>query len=308
MKKVLITGASGFIGRHCLPFLKERGFEICATSSKAQLDTTDIKWIHLDLLKSLSFKELMAQVAPTHLLHLAWNCEPRKCWNSVDNLNWLKKSTDLLEAFVQQGGARVVMAGTCAEYNWNASPIDETTMTHAPHSLYGSCKLALHLVLESFASQMGISHAWGRVFYLFGPHESSQRFVPVIIRGLLKKEPIPCSHGNQIRDFLHVTDVAEAFVALLDSQVKGAVNIGSGQGVTLLEVAKKITENLGGKDLLHFGALSAPLIDPPKIIANTTRLREELQWSPKYLLEEGLKQTISWWENEMISMRDDHVN
>ena len=103
MKKVLITGASGFIGRHCLPFLKRRGFEIYAISSKIQPDTAGIKWIHLDLLKLLSFKELMEQVAPTHLLHLAWNCEPGKCWNSVDNLSWLKKSVDLLEAFIQQG-------------------------------------------------------------------------------------------------------------------------------------------------------------------------------------------------------------
>ena len=81
------------------------------------------------------------------------------------------------------------MAGTCAEYDWNTSPIDETTLNHAPHSLYGSCKLALHLVLESFAKQMGVSHAWGRIFYLFGPYENAQRFVPAIIRGLLRRSP-----------------------------------------------------------------------------------------------------------------------
>lgn len=294
MKKVLVTGASGFIGRHCLPLLKKRGYEIYALSSKAIQSTNDIHWIQCDLLQSNFLHELLETIRPTYLLHLAWNATPGKFWTALDNLDWLKASISLLKAFVLQGGKRVVMAGTCAEYDWGASLLSEKETACLPHSLYGTSKLALHLLLQSLAQQIGFSQAWGRIFYLYGPHEYPQRFIPAIIKGLLQKAPIPCSHCNQIRDFLYVEDVADAFVTLLESEVQGAVNIASGVGISLKQVIKKLTEQLGGEELLQFGTLSPPPNDPAQMIATTQRLSDELQWRPRFTLEEGLMRTIHW--------------
>jgi nucleoside-diphosphate-sugar epimerase len=299
MKRVLVTGARGFIGRHCLPCLEKRNFEVYAISTEEQPSVSAVHWIQFDLLIHSS-KELLAQIKPTHLLHLAWNVTPGQFWTSRNNLEWVKSSIDLLEAFALQGGQRVVMAGTCAEYDWSASEFSEDRTPCNPHTLYGSCKLALNLILASLARQIGFSQAWGRIFYPYGPHEYPERLIPSVIRKLLHKELISCSHGNQIKDFLHVEDVACAFAALLDSELQGSVNIGSGKGVALKQVIEKITDQLQGRELIQFGAIPSLLKEPAELIADTRRLNEELQWSPRYSLEEGLHQTISWWKDEIV--------
>ncbi len=298
MKRVLVTGASGFIGRHSLPLLVEKGYEVYAVSSKASQEAIEgVHWIHFDLLGTGSMKEMVAKVSPSHLLHFAWVTTPGVLWRSADNLKWIKASIELLEAFAEQGGKRVVFSGTCAEYDWSSSEFEEQRTSCRPLTLYGSSKLALHLILDAFAKEIGFSQAWGRIFYLYGPHEYSERFVPSVIRGLLEKQPIPCSHGNQIRDFLYVKDVANAFVTLLDSDVQGVVNIASGIGVSLKQIIHKITTKLGDADLVRFGALESPMGDPDSLIASTTRLKDELGWRPQFSLEEGIEETISWWKN-----------
>ena len=300
MKKVLITGATGFIGKHSLSLLKNRGYEIHAISSKgAQPGSDGVNWIQTDLLSGDGFNELFAELRPSHLLHLAWTTEPGKYWTSKDNLSWLKVSIDLAQAFVLHGGKRAVFSGTCAEYDWNVSEFKEYVTLCLPQTLYGTCKLALQMVLEALAKEMGLSQAWGRVFHLYGPHEHPQRFVPVVIKGLLQNKPVPCSHGNQIRDFLHVQDVADALVALLDSEVQGIVNIGSGEGVTLKQVIHKITERLGGLDQIQFDALPTAKNDPDSLVPNTARLKDEVGWRPQFDLEKGLADTISWWEGKI---------
>ena len=300
MKKVLVTGASGFIGRHCLPLLKERGYDVYAISSKAPLAASDgIHWIQFDLLNNKNVKELMATIGPSHFLHFAWMTTPGKLWNSRDNLEWLKVSIDLIEAFALQGGKRAVFSGTCAEYDWSATEFVEGKTRCLPRTLYGSSKLALHLLTETLSKEFGFSQAWGRIFYLYGPHEYPQRFVPAVIRGLLQKTPIPCSHGNQIRDFLHVQDVADAFVTLLESEVEGVVNIGSGGGVSLKQVIEKITDRLGEHSLIKYDLMPVPQDDPHILVAYTKRLNEEVRWNPKYTLQEGIDEAIAWWKEEL---------
>ncbi|MBI3258647.1 MAG: NAD(P)-dependent oxidoreductase [Ignavibacteriae bacterium] len=298
MKRVLITGGTGFVGRHCIPFLKQRGFEVFALSSKPHLASPGITWMQCDLLSTPSLTKCMTLVAPTHLLHLAWNVIPGKFWTSPDNLKWLKVSIDLVEAFAEQGGKRIVAAGTCAEYDWNATEFSEAATICRPHSLYGACKSALHMILESLAMQKGFSQAWGRIFYLYGPHEYPERFIPSIIQGILEKKRVPCTHGNQIRDFLYVEDVASAFAALLESDVQGAVNIGSGEGIAVKDVVKIIGAYLEGTEFVNLGAIPLPLHEPSQMIANTSRLNGELHWKPKFCLENGLHHTVEWWKKE----------
>jgi nucleoside-diphosphate-sugar epimerase len=300
MKKVLVTGATGFIGRRSLPILKDRGYQVYAISSRRPAASSDgMQWIEFDLLGPHSIKELIKSIRPSHLLHFAWVTSPGKLWGAIENLQWLKASVDLIEAFALNGGQRAVFSGTCAEYDWGASTFIESQTPCHPRTVYGSSKLALHLVLQSLAKEMGFSQAWGRIFYLYGPNEYPQRFVPAVIRGLLQKVHIPCSHGNQIRDFLHVQDVADAFAALLDSQLEGTFNIGSGIGFSLKQIIEKITASLGGKDLVQFDAVAVPKDDPASIVASTKRLNDELHWKPRFTLEEGLNDTISWWKDEM---------
>ncbi len=298
MKRVLLTGATGFIGRQSIPFLRERGYEIHAVSSQPQpaTESSVAVWHQADLLNPAYTADLLANIQPTHLLHFAWYAVPGKYTTAAENLAWVQSSLALVQAFVQQGGQRVVMAGTCFEYDWQYGYCTEHVTPCAPNTLYGTCKHALAQMLQAYATQNGSSAAWGRIFFLYGPHEYPQRLVASIIRALLNHEPARSSHGKQIRDFLHVADVASAFVSLLDSPVTGEVNIASGEPVTLRDIIFCIADILGQRDLVRLGALPARAGEPPLLVADTRRLREEVGWSPTYDLEHGIRQTIEWWQ------------
>lgn len=300
MKKVLLTGGTGFIGRHTLRMLQDRGYEVHAISSKEVPSQSEgVHWSQVDLLNHEAVTSLVREIKPSHLLHIAWDVTHGKFWNSPSNLDWVQASLNLFQAFALNGGQRATVAGSCTEYDWSHSLCSEDTTPFNPSSLYGTCKRALHLILRAFSKEANISLAWGYIFYLFGPHEQENRFLPAIIRGSLLGKEIPCSHGKQLRDFLYVKDVAGGLVALLDSDLTGGVNIASGQGIMLRDLAAKAVAHHEGQALLKFGALNPPRNDPPELVADVTRLKEELKWQPQYTLEEGLKETVSWWEEEI---------
>jgi nucleoside-diphosphate-sugar epimerase len=299
MKRVLITGATGFIGQHCPPLLVARGYEVHAVSSRKIIaNESNIHWHQIDLLNFPQMAALIAEVQPSHLLHVAWYTVPGKYWTSTENLRWVQASIGLLQEFVRHGGQRVVMAGTCAEYDWRYGYCSEAVTPLAPTTLYGICKHSLQLMLAAFSRQAGLSTAWGRIFFLFGPHEHPDRLVAYVIRSLLRGEPARCSHGRQIRDFLHVQDVANAFVALLESGVSRPVNIASGQPVALRELIYEIAAKFNRDDLIQLGAVSTPPDEPPLLVADVRCLHDELGWTPKYDLDTGLEQTIDWWKHE----------
>jgi len=283
MKSVLVTGATGFIGRHTLSLLLEKGYEVHAVTSAEPLADApvDVQWHTANLLKSEDIDQLLQEVKPAHLLHFAWIATPGVYWTSPENEEWLEMGKYLFEEFVKHGGERIVGAGTCAEHN--------------PSTAYGQSKLALQEALGN----MDVSSAWGRIFYLYGPHEHPNRLASSVIQSLLKKERVACSHGKQIRDFLYVEDVASAFVALLESTVTGPVDIGSGEDSTVGSIIEVIAQQLDGMDSIDWGALPVPEDDIPRIVADVHRLQDEVQWSPSFLLDDGLKRTIRWWNYEI---------
>ena len=301
MKKVLVTGAGGFVGRHSLKTLVERGFDVHAIASKS-LPTvnSDCTWHLANLLDYTSIKELICQVKPTHLLHFAWCYSvPGQYWKSEDNFLWVQASLELLRQFREQGGERVVMGGTCAEYDWKYGYCSEFVTPRNPDTPYGICKNSLQEMLESYSKLTNLSSAWGRIFFPYGPYEYVDRLVASVICSLLKAEPARCSHGRQMRDFLYVQDVADAFVALLESDVTGPVNIGSGQPIAIKDIVYKIGEQIGRSDLIQLGAIPAGTNDTPLLVGDVTRLFQDVGWLPKFDLDTGLKQTIIWWEKQL---------
>jgi nucleoside-diphosphate-sugar epimerase len=133
------------------------------------------------------------------------------------------------------------------------------------------------------------------VFYAYGPYEHPNRLVASIIRSLLTGKPTTCLAGNLQRDFLHVYDVADALVTLLLSKVEGAINIGSGEAIAIADVVRRTAQLLGRAELVRVEATMPTEQNPPRIVADATRLRQELQWQPRFELGEGLMQTIRWY-------------
>jgi nucleoside-diphosphate-sugar epimerase len=338
-KRVLVSGAGGFIGRWSVPALLHLGYEVHAVlSGKGSREVPEqlqgAKLHFANLLDDLGVDELTREVRPSHLLHFAWIATPGVYWNSEENFRWLAASERLLRSFHAHGGSRVMMAGSCAEYDWSrvevcdelSSPLAKTkaaTLQGAgatPHDAataandavtatsdaaaavtrYAACKIALQAILADFGREERLSTAWGRIFFQFGPHEHPDRLVPSVIRNLLLNREAPCSHGRQIRSFLHVSDVGEAFAAVLDSELEGPVNIGSDERVSLADLVDRIGRQIGRPELLRLGARPAPPGEPSLLVPEIHRLRDEARWRPRFTLNEALGDTIAWWRGRLL--------
>jgi nucleoside-diphosphate-sugar epimerase len=296
MKRLLITGASGFLGRHCLSALSNEDFDVHATSRRppAASSTKPFSWHECDLLSRGASSKLLARLRPTHLLHLAWYAVPGSFWEAPQNHEWVRASKDLAEAFAENGGERLVGAGTCAEYGLHSGECAECSTPLNPESLYARCKATTQHDLAHVAKQSGISCAWARVFFLYGPYEDHRRVVPYVIRCLLSGREALCSNGDQLLDLLHAGDAASAFVAILSSDIQGPVNIGSGRGIRLNEALLEIARQTNGTELLRLGARPSPPA-PERIWANIGLLTGRTAWRPAVDLAEGIRQTIEWW-------------
>lgn len=287
MKRVLITGASGFIGRYCLPILAENNYEIYAGFHRRKIKTdTKINWINFDIHNLEQTKEIINDIKPTHLLHLAWYVEPGKHVNSDENIKWLNASLEMIKTFIDLGGQRVVTAGTCFELYTN--------------TLYGTCKESLGKVANAYGELNNISTAHGRIFHLYGPYEDKSRVITYVIKQLLDGNPANCSNGEQIRDFLYVVDVANAFVKILDSNVSGGIDIGSGQGGILKDIFKIIEWQTNTKGLVKLGMVQVSPNEPKEIVANSDILMKEVGWKPNYTIEKGIIETIEWWRENRV--------
>ena len=299
MKRVLLTGATGFIGRHVLRVLSGSEYEIHAVSTKTPDGIqSDVTWHRADLLDPGQVSKLIGDVGPTHLAHFAWYAAPGSYQSSLENFRWVQASLALLQAFALNGGQRAVLAGTCAEYDWKYGYCSELLTPLSHNTVYSTCKNSLRLMLDAFAAQVGLSVAWGRIFFLYGPYEHPDRLVSSAIRSALRGEPIRCSAPSHIRDFLYVQDVAEAFVGLLDSDVSGPVNVASGQPVRIRDIVLKIARKLGRQDDVEQNSTSMNKADSPFVVGDITRLRDAVGWRPRFDLDQGLESSISWWEKQ----------
>jgi nucleoside-diphosphate-sugar epimerase len=299
LNRALVTGATGFIGRQTLSRLAERGFDVHAVGRSAPpAATSKATWHIVDLLAPGAAERLVRAIRPSHLLHLAWFATPGEFWSSSENHRWVEASTTLIREFAAAGGERVVVAGTCAEYDWDTGVCVEGETPLEPATLYGHCKHVLYKRTQQLATEAGIAAAWGRIFFVYGPHEHPSRLVASVIGSLLRGEEARCSHGQQVRDFLHVADVADAFVSLVDSDAAGPLNIASGSCTRVRHLVELVAAAIGRRDLLRFGAVPTPPGEPPVLVADVRRLREELAWVPGFTLEEGVMQTVEWWRKE----------
>jgi len=303
MKKLLLTGASGFIGAPCVELLLARGFEVHAVARRALgLERENVIEHQLDLLDQSTHQALLERVQPTHLLHMAWTTKPPfetskdgKVRGTLDHYDWVTASLSLVRAFSEVGGKRLVVCGSSAEYDWSYGYCSERLTATTPDTLYGASKHALRVLVEALVRDRQLSAAWPRIFFCYGPGELPRRLVPSVILSLLANKPALCSHGNQIRDYLHVQDVAEALVQLLDSPVEGPVNVASGQAIALRDVLLPIGELMGKGELIRLGAIPARANDQPLVVGNNQRLVSELGWQQQVELKTGLRQTIDWW-------------
>ncbi len=292
--RVLLTGTSGFIGSHVARALVAAGDEVFALARTPELPRRvkdldgRLDLLTADVTDAAAIARAIDRAKPETCIHLAWYAEPGKYLHANENLALVSATLRLAERLRAAGCRRFVGAGTCFEYDTSLGWLSETSPT-APKSVYAASKLALFQILDQWSPPM--SFAWARFFYQYGPTEADARLVPHVIRALAAGGTADVTAGEQVRDFLHVADVAGAVCAIAKSELTGAVNVGSGVPVTVRELVTTLADLARARERLRLGALPYREGDPMFVCANVAKLART-GFRPRFDLESGLRDTL----------------
>ncbi len=295
-RKILLTGASGFIGSQVLAELLRRGYEVHATVHCGDLPEHPGLTAHqLDLLDVRAVDDFMARGNFTHLLHLAWYVGKGYRMNIL-NMEWLSASLQLLQSFAQHGGQHFLGGGSCVEYEYKYGFLREDITPTSSDTLYGGGKNSLFRMSRIFCAHTGVRFQWARIFNCYGPGEQSYHIIPSVIRPCLRGKDVRVSDGRKYRDYLHVEDTARGIVDVFESDLGGVVNVCSGKPAQLRTIVEEITELTAYKGQILWGTVPDTSDNAPFAVGDNSRLRA-IGWQPKYDLASGLQQTINWWKH-----------
>lgn len=286
--RVLVTGASGFLGTHFLQRLLTEKADLHAVNRRGVGPHADrVTWHAADLLDPTASSDLIAHVRPTHLLHNAWMAVPGLFWSDPSNTQWLDAGKALVRAFRSHGGNRFLGIGTCAEYDWDGDRYVEDETPIRPATLYGRSKAEMWEAVQEI-SENTFSAAWMRVFLPYGPGDSEQRLVRSVISSLRSGDEVALGSGNQLRDFIWAPDIADLAATIFASSETGAFNAGTGIGTSVRAVAEYLGRSIGRPDLLKFGARPDPVSEPAALVADLSKVRETFGWTAKTDVFSGL--------------------
>ena len=294
--KVLLTGGAGFVGARVAAGLVRRGHKVAlllrpsTATHRISALLPIVKVICCDLGAIQLVEKQIVDFEPECCLHFAWYAEPGKYLDSEANFDSLFHTVSLMRFLAERGCGSFVGAGTCAEYVPTENRMREDSPV-APSTLYAASKLSALMLGQQYAHLRKINFAWGRIFLLYGSGEDQRRAIPSAIRKLRAGEVFNATEGLQLRDFLHVDDVASAFLALCEARADGIFNICSGEAYSMRAIFEKVQECLGLQDRIRFGAVAPREWDPPSIIGENEKLRA-LKWRPLISLQCGLEHAI----------------
>lgn len=276
--RVLLTGASGFLGRYVLSQLVHREIDVVVVGRSCPAGFRgDFK--QADLLQIADYADLIRWTRPTHLMHLAWYAEHGEYWTSPLNLRWAEASVRLVEAFCAAGGEKVVAAGSCAEYDWSCGYCREDTTPLKPVSMYGTAKDACRRLLAAVCGIQQVPFAWGRIFLSYGQGEDNRRLIPSLVEVFQGKRLPFGVNASAYRDFLHADDVASGFIRLLLSDAEGSYNISSGRPTQIIEVVHAIATAFNGDERIVLDLSSARPGEPEVLFGDNGKLKA-LGWQP----------------------------
>lgn len=274
---VLLTGASGFVGRQVLKALLNEGRLVrVVTRPESVTKLERPNEIEQIIISSNLFCETPDWWSKTcsgvdTIVHAAWYAEPGKYLVSPKNLDCLSGTITLAQGAISANVRRFIGIGSCFEYDLSMCDLSTETPLN-PTSPYAAAKAAAYFSLSQAFIAVGMEFGWCRLFYLYGEGEDARRFVPYLRAQLEKGEPAHLTGGKQIRDFMDVQDAGFAIAHAAISSCQGAINICSGQPISIRRLAEQIANEYGRSDLLKFGTRADNQVDPPRVVGVPTSL------------------------------------
>lgn len=276
-RKILLTGATGFVGRQVLRTLADNdvNMTVVVREGKQQL----LECLHA-IKRVVTTPDLFAETSDWWadvcenvdiVVHVAWCVEPGKYLHSTTNLDCLMGTLQLAKGSSQAGVKRFIGIGTCFEYELEGSLLTVETPLR-PSTPYAAAKAATFMMLSRWLPQEGVEFAWCRLFYLYGEGEDGRRLVPYLHERLRSGQLAELTSGNQIRDFINVRDAGRMIAEAAMSNICGPINICSGIPITVRQLAEKIADEYGCRDLLKFGARQENLVDPACVVGLPSNL------------------------------------
>ena len=267
----LLTGATGFVGRQVFRALGEQGAMVrlvVREDKKGQL-------ANVQAVESIVYSpDLFAEDATwwanvcrgvDTVVHVAWYAEPGQYLESAKNLDCLIGTLEMAKGSAQAGVKRFIGVGTGCEYELSSGLLSVQTPLR-PLTPYAASKAAVFMALSQCLPQQGVEFAWCRLFYLHGEGEDARRLVPYLRVKLTAGESAKLTSGRQIRDFLDVREAGQMIAETALGHQQGPVNICSGNPITVRQLAERIADEYGRRDLLAFGERPDNLIDPPCVV------------------------------------------
>ncbi len=290
--RLLLTGASGFLGRHVLGLLRQHGVAVWTLGRSCPPGQSAAMHISCDLLAGADLAEPLRQLVPSHLLHLAWVTDHDSYQTSARNADWARATEQLARAFCDAGGRHLVVAGSCAEYDWSNGWCDEDTTAIVPATAYGAAKDATRQSLQNLCAGRGVRLAWARVFFTFGAGQSGRRLIPSLVAALRGTRDAFKVQSLQRRDFVAAQDVAQAFETLLHAPAAGCYNISSAMPVAVGDLVRTLARLLEA-DPRPLLALAANDATAPALVAGDNRRLRALGWCGPTGLVDSLAQMIA---------------